>query len=105
MREASGFVSATQEKRAHPSEIASTAVIPPPERLPGFPDAVRVRRKGSYAGGLRQRWQDPRGRIYEWDYQHGTVEIYDARGRHQGEFDPHTGQTVGPRERGRRVEP
>lgn len=81
------------------------AVIPPPERLPGFLDAVRVRRKGSYAGGLRQRWQDPHGRIYEWDYQHGTVEIYDARGRHQGEFDPHTGQTVGPRERGRRVEP
>ncbi len=32
-----------------------------------------------FSGGLRRRWRDPDGVIYEWDYQHGTVEVYDAR--------------------------
>ena len=29
---------------------------------------------------------------YEWDSQHGTVEKYDKKGRHLGEFDPDTGK-------------
>lgn len=67
----------------------------PPEDdlLPGFPGAVRVRAKTSRqgGGGLRRRWRDGDGTILEWDYQHGTVEAYDRRGRHLGEFDPSTG--------------
>ncbi|WP_246538494.1 colicin E3/pyocin S6 family cytotoxin [Nissabacter archeti] len=39
------------------------------------------------------RWKDTQGRIYEWDSQHGTVEIYDKSGRrHLGEFDPVSGK-------------
>jgi hypothetical protein len=41
----------------------------PPEVLPAFPDAVLVRKKGN-----RKRWESKR-RIYEWDYQHGAVEV------------------------------
>ena len=32
--------------------------------------------------------------IYECDYQHGTVEVYDARGSHRGEFNPITDQQI-----------
>jgi len=48
---------------------------------------------------LRQRWIDPDdGRIFEWDSQHGSVEVYARRGKpHLGEFDPYTGrQLKGP---------
>jgi hypothetical protein len=45
-------------------------------------------------GGLRKRWRDRSGRIYEWDYQHGTVEVYDRRGEHVGEFDPYTAEQL-----------
>jgi hypothetical protein len=47
---------------------------------------------------------DQAGRIYEWDYQHGRVEIYDAHRRHLGEFDADTGEQTGPAIRGRTVE-
>ncbi|HTT79306.1 MAG TPA: colicin E3/pyocin S6 family cytotoxin [Stellaceae bacterium] len=76
--------------------------FPPPGRiLPAFPRAKRVppktpRRNGA---GLRQRWIDPDdGRIFEWDSQHGSVEVYARRGKpHLGEFDPYTGrQLKGP---------
>jgi hypothetical protein len=74
--------------------------IPAPDALPGFPRAVRTEPKGR-----RRRWLDARGRVLEWDYQHGTVEMYDRRGRHLGEFDPVTGQRLKPRDRTRRIEP
>ena len=74
--------------------------IPPPENLPAFPDAVRVKRKNN-----RVRWQDSDGNIYEWDYQHGRVEKYDKRGRHLGEFDPNTGEQTKPADPTRRTEP
>jgi hypothetical protein len=42
-------------------------------------------------------WKNAKGQIIEWDYLHGRVEVYDARGGHIGEFDPATGaQTKGP---------
>jgi hypothetical protein len=69
--------------------------FPAPRReLRGFPDAVLDRPKTPRrdGGGLRKRWRDPDGKIYEWDYQHGRVEVYDRRGRHLGEFDPDTGE-------------
>jgi Cytotoxic len=82
-------------------------VSPPPDNvLRGFPRATRTKGKSWFAGGLRRRWKDPGdGMIYEWDYQHGTVERYTARGVHIGEFDPATGQQVGPAKPERTVEP
>jgi hypothetical protein len=46
--------------------------------LPAFPSARKVRGKTWFAGGLRRRWRTADGLILEWDYQHGTVEAYDA---------------------------
>ncbi|WP_134705485.1 MULTISPECIES: colicin E3/pyocin S6 family cytotoxin [unclassified Rahnella] len=44
-------------------------------------------------------------RIYEWDSQHGTVEVYDKSGRnHLGEFNPETGFQTKPADSSRRVE-
>ena len=75
----------------------------PPDLLPAFPDAVSARPKSSVRGGgkKRNRWLDTRGRIYEWDFQHGAVEMYDKQGRHLGEFDPNTGKQTKPAKNGR----
>jgi len=64
--------------------------------LPGFPAAELTKPKTprSDGTGLRKRWKDRSGRIYEWDYQHGTVEIYNRRGQHIGEFDPYTAEQL-----------
>jgi len=59
----------------------------------------------AFSGGLRRRWRDPDGAIYEWDYQHGTVEVYDRRGFHRGEFNPSTGERLGSPIPRRTVEP
>jgi hypothetical protein len=74
-------------------------------QLPGFPDAVRVSEKSTVQGGgkLRARWADPDGNIYEWDYQHGTVEKYNKRGQHLGEYDPNTGAQTKPPAPGRKT--
>jgi hypothetical protein len=82
-------------------------VVPPPDALPGFPDAYRVKSKTSVRGGgsRRRRWKRPDDAIIEWDYLHGTVEVYDTQGRHLGEFDPVTGQPLKPADPRRRVDP
>jgi hypothetical protein len=60
----------------------------PPKDLPAFPDAKWVGHRGG-----RKRWVDSKGKIYEWDYKKGEVEIYDKTGKkHQGGFDPKTGK-------------
>ncbi|UHC80208.1 S-type pyocin domain-containing protein [Pseudomonas sp. NIBR-H-19] len=61
----------------------------PPKLLPAFPDAKPVRNKGH-----RKRWESKK-RIYEWDYQHGAVEVYNWEGDHLGEFDIQTGEQTG----------
>lgn len=71
-----------------------------PNILPAFPHAVRVRPKGG-----RHRWKDPYGLIYEWDSQHGAVEVYNARGRPLGEYDPETGARLKPADPTREIEP
>jgi RHS repeat-associated protein len=83
------------------------APIPAPPFPPGIPGLHRAPPKTPVqgGGGLRRRWKDNDGNIYEWDSQHGTVEKYDRRGRHVGEFDPDTGEQIGPAVPGRRVEP
>ena len=66
----------------------------PSDGLAAFPDAVSTRSKSSIQGGgkKRARWKDSKGRIYEWDSQHGAVEMYDKQGKHLGEFDATTGE-------------
>jgi hypothetical protein len=87
-------------------QTAAMVVRPPGDNiLPGFPRARKVQGKTWFSGGIRRRWRDPDGRIYEWDYQHGAVEVYDRRGRHLGQFDPATGMQNGPAIPGRTVEP
>lgn len=76
---------------------------PAPKGLTAFPDAVRDSPKSSVQGGgkKRSRWKDKKGKIYEWDSQHGAVEIYDKQGKHLGEFDPDTGEMTTPPKPGR----
>lgn len=75
--------------------------------LPAFPDAKTAKKRTPVKGGssLRSRWKDSKGRIYEWDSQHGTVEIYDRSGRnHLGEFDSVTGEQTKPADPTRKVD-
>lgn len=51
-------------------------------------------------GGLRARWQDGKN-ILECDYQHGTVEMYNSRGQHLGEYDPLGGERTKDAVKGR----
>jgi hypothetical protein len=80
---------------------------PAPSNIPGIPGLRRARPKTSVqgGGGLRKRWTDSDGNIYEWDSQHGTLEKYDKRGRHQGEYDPETGGQTKPADSTRKVDP
>ncbi|MBS0849961.1 colicin E3/pyocin S6 family cytotoxin, partial [Citrobacter sp. JGM124] len=82
---------------------------PPKENppLPAFPDAKKAQAKTPVKGGgkLRNRWKDSKGKIYEWDSQHGTVEVYDRSGRnHLGEFNHITGEQTKPADPTRKVE-
>ncbi|WP_206539647.1 colicin E3/pyocin S6 family cytotoxin [Nocardiopsis halophila] len=80
---------------------------PAPSSLSAFPKAKKVKPKTSVQGGgkKRARWKDDQGNIYEWDYQHGTVEKYNKRGKHQGEYDATTGEETKPADPQRKVEP
>jgi hypothetical protein len=76
---------------------------PAPKGLTAFPDAMRDKSKSGVQGGSkkRTRWKDSRGRIYEWDSQHGAVEMYDKQGKHLGEYNPETGDQTKPAKSGR----
>lgn len=76
---------------------------PAPRGLNGFSDAVPVKKKANVQGGgkKRSRWKDHKGRIFEWDYENGRVEMYDRQGKHLGEFDPETGNRTKDAEPGR----
>ena len=78
----------------------------PPDTLLAFPDAELAKVKSQVQGGgqKRRRWKDQKGRIYEWDYQHGAIELYSKRGIHLGEYDPITGEQTKPAKPGRKVE-
>ena len=54
-------------------------------------------------GGLRPRWKDDKGNIYEWDSQHGEFEIYNKQGKHKGSYNPTSGEKK-PAVEGREVE-
>lgn len=73
----------------------------PPKDLPAFPDAKKVKKQK----GGRDRWIDSKGKIYEWDYKKGEIELYDKTGkRHQGGFDPKTGARRSKPVPGREIE-
>lgn len=78
----------------------------PPAILPAFPDAKIAPSKTYVQGGgkKRRRWKDSSGRIYEWDSQHGTVELYSKQGKHLGEYDASTGEQTKPENPARTVE-
>jgi len=81
--------------------ILNEGYNPPPKDLEGFPDAKDAKRKDKN----RKRWKDAKGRIYEWDAQHGEVEIYDKTGKkHQGSFDPKTGKRLKVKDKTKKVE-
>ncbi|MFJ3008852.1 colicin E3/pyocin S6 family cytotoxin [Pseudomonas fluorescens] len=79
---------------------------PAPNSLTAFPEAKSAPMKTSVRGGgkKRRRWKDLSGKIYEWDSQHGKVELYTKQGKHLGEYDPRTGEQTKPADPKRRVE-
>jgi hypothetical protein len=95
------------DKKKENEKPNKTEVNKPPKDLEAFPDAKPVKPKTPVQGGgkLRPRWKDKKGRIYEWDYKKGEVEIYDKRGNnHEGGFDPKTGKRRSPPDKTRSVE-
>jgi hypothetical protein len=75
---------------------------PTVEQITGFENLIkaRPRKPKQGGGGLRERWIDQKGRrIYEWDSQHGELEVYLASdGSHLGAFSHITGERLeGPK--------
>ena len=87
--------------------VVETYVQEPKGPLKGFPGSRETKRKTSKqgGGGLRKRWLLPNGKIAEWDYQHGDVEVYNKRGKHEGSYDPENGEQTKDSVPGREVEP
>jgi len=92
---------------AEVAERTVGVVIKAPKVISGIPNLRATRPKTPVQGGgaLRKRWKDADGNIYEWDSRHGTLEKYNKRGKHLGEFDPSTGTQIKPADPTRRVEP
>ncbi|MEU6622004.1 colicin E3/pyocin S6 family cytotoxin [Streptomyces litmocidini] len=92
--------------RANASQKVQTGPAPTPKDLPAFPGAKRAKPKTPVqgGGGLRARWKDAKGNIYEHDRQHDTIEKYDKNGKHLGEYDYRTGEQTKPRDPTRKVE-
>jgi hypothetical protein len=70
-----------------------------------LPDLKDEKPKTQVRGGgnKRARWKDKKGKIYEWDSQHGEFEIYDKQGNHLGSYNPRTKEKK-PKVKGRKVE-
>lgn len=80
---------------------------PPPNDIEGIPGLERAKPKTPVqgGGGLRKRWKDKKGNIYEWDSETGALEKYNKKGKHLGEYDPKSGKQTKPPKKGREVEP
>ncbi len=85
----------------------SSQYKPAPKTPAAFPGLKRAKPKTSVqgGGGLRKRWKDVDGNIWEWDSQHGELEKYSPRGKHLGSFDPDTGEQRNLADDSRTVEP
>lgn len=99
-----GFVEKFEKGRM--DDLAQKYFAPPKETPTWIKGGYRSQEKTPVqgGGGMRRRWKDDDGNIYEWDSQHGTVEKYSRSGKHLGEFDAETGERVGEAIRGRVVE-
>lgn len=77
------------------------------EQITGFENLRKAKPKTPKQGGagLRERWVDEKGRkIYEWDSQHGELEIYLASdGSHVGAFSHTTGEQLKPANKKRNI--
>ena len=80
---------------------------PTAEQITGFENLIkaRPRKPKQGGGGLRERWIDEKGRrIYEWDSQHGELEVYLASdGSHLGAFSHITGEQLEGRKKKRNI--
>ena len=92
---------------ADPPRSIAQGPVPAPRVIRGIPGLQPARPKTPVqgGGGLRRRWNDLDGNIYEWDSRHGAIEKYDRGGDHLGEFDPETGVQLKPANRVYKVEP
>ena len=54
--------------------------------------------------GHRKRWTNRRGQVFEEDTQHGELEKYNDRGRHEGSVDADSGEVIKDPVRGRTIE-
>jgi hypothetical protein len=52
----------------------------------------------------RKRWLGANDQIYEEDTQHGELEKYNRRGKHEGVVDPDTGEIIKGPVKGRTIE-
>jgi len=43
-------------------------------------------------------------RLYTWDYLHGEIEVFNARGHHLGVLHAVTGQLIKPAVKGRKID-
>jgi hypothetical protein len=76
----------------HENQIQANALVyePAPRQGPPVPGATKARPKTPVrgGGGLRPRWKDEDGKIYEWDGQEKEWEVYDKTGnKHLGSID------------------
>lgn len=68
---------------------------------PNFTDTLHL--LGAPHG--RKRWRDlDTGRLYEYDSQHGELEMYNNRGKHLGVVDVITGAVIKTPIRGRKID-
>lgn len=58
--------------------------------LPGFEGSERLKHKN----GARPSWNLGKGRHAEWDFENGEVEVYNKKGKHEGEYNPETGEKI-----------
>lgn len=56
-------------------------------------------RSGTKTNGLTGKAR----RLYEWDYTHNDIEVYNGRGRHLGSMNPLTGEMYKPAVTGRTI--
>jgi Cytotoxic len=74
--------------------------LPPiPIPSPSFVDELEY--LGAPRGRRRYRGNK---RLYEWDSQHGELEVYDTRGNHLGVADVYSGEFIKPAVHGRRIQ-
>ena len=70
--------------------------IPKPSYLD---DCIPIKGKGD-----RKRWRSIDGRrFYEWDSQHGEIEVYNTRGKHLGVKNAR-GKMIKPPVKGRTID-